>query len=162
MIPINALLPIFKVAAIPLLTALVVGSCTASHYRTKLEAQRLGWQAEVEKAKADAAQRAADQQRVTQEVTDGYQKRLDALDARYADAARRLRDASARRLPTLPAAAGRPDAAAGGDRLPDSSGDACLPAEGLAGLLLEADRNTQALIALQGWVGKQLELSNTR
>ena len=150
-------LPVAKVAALPLLTALVVGSCTANHYRTKIDNMELEWRAQVAEAQASAARVAALQARETQRIENEYQASLADLNERYRGAADRLRNASRRSVPTDANAANVADEAASSGGLPDSSG---ISFEQLAALMQEADKNTQQLLGLQAWVQAALSLES--
>lgn len=161
-----ALLPIAKVAALPLLTAIIVGSCTASHFRVKINNMELEWQAQVLEAEAEAARQVAAAQAITHEVENEYQVKIADLSGRYADAAGRLQN-QARRLRTV----SEPTRAANGEttddglpvgiRAPQFSVDTepylALPLAGTLDLMMQADKNTQQLISLQDWVRRQVD-----
>lgn len=166
-----ALLPIAKVLALPLITALVVGSCTAKHFRVKINNMELEWQAQVDAAKLRATEQVVAQQRKTQEAANEYQDRIAKLNANYLAAAKRLQNAAAARpTNTVSLASPRVDAAASGDRLPDRDGKAIaepiasliVPLEGTVKLLQQCDTNTQRLIGLQTWVRLQTQLDDKK
>lgn len=92
------------------------------------------------------------QQKLTQEVSDAYQKRLSATTTRYNDAVRQLRASSGNALPA--GAAGRHDAAASGERFYWTDEAVARAALDLAAT---ADRQTQQLLACQDFVRKERE-----
>ena len=165
-----ALLPIAKVAALPLLTALIVGSCTASHFRVKINNMELEWQAQVLEAEAEAARQVAAQQAITIDEVNRYETKIADLSGRYADAAARLQN-QARRLRTV----SEPTRAANGEttddglpvgiRAPQFSVDTepylALPLAGTLDLMMQADKNTQQLISLQDWFRRQVDSAQT-
>lgn len=167
MIPIN-FLPIAKVAALPLLTALVAFSCTTSHYRNKIDHMKLDWQAQVYAAEAEAARQVAAQQAITIDEVNNYETKLADLSGRYADAAVRLQN-QASRLRAVPKPAGSANGEATDDGIPvrirapefslDTEPYLALPLAGMLDLMMQADKNTAQLLSLQDWVRRQADSS---
>ena len=149
-------LSLARVAGPPVLTAIIVASCTAQHFRLKIDNMELEWTAKVAKAEARAAEMIAQQHAITQEVSNEYQTKLASLSDRYDDARRRLQNqAAARRVPAVPDAASVPDAAASSHRLPDGSTPYQPEVIITLDLLQQADINTQKLMGLQSWIHRQ-------
>lgn len=176
-----ALLPVAKVAALPLLTALIVGSCTASHFRVKINNMELEWQAQVVKAENERLAAIAKQNEITIEVQNVIEESKSLIAASYANGAAaerlRIKAESTRAVRTVSNTAKIPDGAAPSDGLPERSGEASpvafaqaaqepyylsMPAAETAGLLEQCDINTNKLVNLQLWVGEQLKAGEKR
>lgn len=165
-----ALLPVAKVAALPLLTALIVGSCTASHFRVKINNMELEWQAQVMAAEAEAVRQVAEQQAITIDEVNKYETKIADLSGRYADAATRLQN-QARRLRTVSEPTRATNDEAPSDGLPvgirapqfslDTEPYLALPLAGMLDLMMQADKNTQQLISLQDWIRRQADSAQT-
>ena len=154
MIPLPAILSLARrywyVLALGVL-ALALGVQTARISR--LKATHADYVAAAEKARADAAARVIaierESARISQERDASHAKAIDDLRS---SAARRLQSYTGKpaALPVVPAAPIFTHEGAGGVRL-------CVPTAAIVSLMLAADENTQQLVDLQAWIGRETE-----
>lgn len=110
----------------------------------RLQAFRNEVAAKAAKAQQEAARRVIEAQRITQEVTDAYQDRLNRLNAEL----RRMRDSKrpdGSRVPTVPQASESPN---------DAPGE-CVPLGEYQALEERSARDALKLQELQKWVQEQ-------
>lgn len=143
------------------LAAFGAGFWSAWSWRAdRCEVQVAALEAEQMEAVAAAQARViatqAAQAKITQEVSHEYQKDVAAIKRRHADAVTRLLNkyATGGCLPVVPHPPSGGDAAARADGFPRDAGAA------LVDLMLDADLNTRQLVACQGWIKKQSEISD--
>jgi hypothetical protein len=138
--------PLARLAIACAIAAGVGASCTAKHYTLKIDGIELRYQAETEKAKAEAAARVAANLKRNEEITHAYQRDLANLSSRYAAARVRIKTVTDPSVSKANPAASTDDSAKD-DRLPIGMGT--------LELLEQCDLNTQKLLGLQGWLSVQ-------
>ena len=144
-------LSILRAAAIPVIVAVIVGSCTANHYKTKIKNMELTWEVQLAEQKIKAEQIVAKQKELSREVESEYKDKIESINSKYAGAIDRLRNAQAKRVSSVPKSTEGSDGKTEGDRLPE--GDrVCADPVKLAEIAQAADENTQKLISLQEWI----------
>lgn len=138
--------PIARLAIACAIAAGLGASCTAKHYRLKIDGIQLEYVVAQEKAKAEAAARVAANLKRNEEITHAYQRDLANLSSRYAAARVRIKTVTATSVSKANPAS----------ITDDSAKDDGLPiGMGALELLEQCDINTQKLLGLQGWLSEQ-------